>query len=137
MSWQQMFEKCNFFINTQEDAKGRNFSHQTLPVPSIRSHRRCCFEIYIDGLYSDIYCGKHPHIRRATFDRYIDRKRKRRQCTNTSQNCETNRITTTTSEMSLHLSHITGCPKSCATRYIFGTGSTALVGLGILYKVPS
>jgi len=114
MSWQHMFERCHFLITTQGDAKGRNFSHQALPVPSIRSHRRRWFQIYIDGLCSDIYCGNHPHPRGATFDRYIDRKRKRRQCTSTSQNCETNRITSTTSEMSLDLSHITGCPKSCA-----------------------
>ena len=109
-----MFKICHFSITTQEDATGRKFSHQPLPVPSIWPHRRRWFEIYIDGLCSDIYCGKHPHPRRATFDRYIDRKRKRRRCTITSQNCETNRITTTAREMSLNLSHITGCPNSCA-----------------------
>jgi hypothetical protein len=109
-----MFERCNFLITTQEDATGRNFSHQPLPAPCIRSQRRHGFEIYNDGLCSDIYCSKHPHPRRVTFDRYSDRKRKRRQCPNTSQNCGTNRITTTTSETSLNLSHITGCPRSCA-----------------------
>jgi len=117
--------KTSLFDQHTRRRNGRNFNHQPLPVPSIRSHRRRWFEIYIDGLCSDIYCGKHPHPRRATFDRYIDRKRKLRRCTNTSQNCETNRVTTTPSD----LSHIAGCPNGLRHPIFFGPGSTALVGL--------